>query len=123
MTVTFRRNYDHTWPSGAVTAFKAGWTGTVKREVEEAAGAVGAIDGSRTPRAPEPLPRNVPKLKKIARDEGIDVGEATTADEFVAAIEAARLALSAPPSPTSATPAAPGAPISSAPPLPEGDNS
>lgn len=116
MAVTFSRDYNHRWPSGAETAYKAGWTGPVKREVEEAAAAAGALSGTRAPRVDE-LPRNVPKLRKIARDEGVDVGAARTADDFVAAIEAHRKLVATPPSPTSATPGAPAAPISSAPPL------
>lgn len=47
------------------------------------------------PGAAEPLPNNVPKLKKIARDEGIDVGEAKSAAELTAAIEAGRAAKAA----------------------------
>lgn len=35
--VTFERPYNHTWPSRAVTAYPAGWSGVVKREVAEAA--------------------------------------------------------------------------------------
>ncbi len=37
MYVIFERDYDHKWPSGAVSAYKRGWKGTVKREVGEAA--------------------------------------------------------------------------------------
>lgn len=37
MYVIFDRDYDHKWPSGAVSAFKKGWKGRVKREVAEAA--------------------------------------------------------------------------------------
>jgi hypothetical protein len=29
----FTANYDHKWPSGCVTAYKAGYEGTVKAEV------------------------------------------------------------------------------------------
>ena len=35
--VTFERDYNHKWPSRAVTAFKAGWSGRVKQEVADAA--------------------------------------------------------------------------------------
>lgn len=45
--------------------------------------------------APAALPRNAPKLKKLARDEGIDVGEAKTVDALVAAIETGRAAKTA----------------------------
>ena len=37
MKVRFTADYDHRWPSRAVTAFKAGWEGTVKREVGDMA--------------------------------------------------------------------------------------
>ena len=37
MRVKFTADYDHRWPSRAVTAFKAGYEGTVKREVGERA--------------------------------------------------------------------------------------
>lgn len=36
------------------------------------------------------LPRNVPKLRAIAKAEGIDLGEAGTVDEITAVIEAHR---------------------------------
>lgn len=42
-----------------------------------------------------PLPNNVPKLKKLAKDEGIDLGTATTAKDITAAIVAARTAKAA----------------------------
>lgn len=35
--ITFDRDYNHRWPSRAVTAFKKGWTGSVKAEVAETA--------------------------------------------------------------------------------------
>lgn len=114
--VKFRDTYHHTWPSRAMSSFPAGWEGVVKQEVADAAAAAGALVGSRAPTGDE-LPRNVPKLRKIARDEAIDVGEAKTADELSAVIAAERTARATPPSPTSATPGAPGAPITSAPPL------
>ena len=37
MRIKFTADYDHRWPSRAVTAFKAEWEGTVKREVGESA--------------------------------------------------------------------------------------
>lgn len=112
----FRNDYNHRWPSGAETAYKAGWSGSVKGEVFDAATKAGALVGSRTPPRGE-LPRNVPKLKKLAKDEGIDLGDASTADEIIATIEAGRKLAATPPSETSATPGAPAAPITSAPPL------
>lgn len=47
------------------------------------------------PTADAPLPNNVPKLKKLARDEGIDVGTATSAADLQAAITAGRAAKAA----------------------------
>ena len=35
--VEFTADHDYTWPSRAVTAFKAGWSGRVKGEVAERA--------------------------------------------------------------------------------------
>jgi hypothetical protein len=46
--VKFSADYNHRWPSGAETAYKAGWEGTVKAEVVEAATAAGK---ARTVRA------------------------------------------------------------------------
>lgn len=37
MKVRFTSDYDHRWRSGCVTAFKAGWAGTVKRDAGRAA--------------------------------------------------------------------------------------
>lgn len=52
MKVRFTADYDHRWPSRAVTAFKAGYEGTVKREVGERAiskGKATEIDRHATP--------------------------------------------------------------------------
>jgi hypothetical protein len=76
--VKFSADYNHRWPSGAETAYKAGWEGTVKAEVVEAATAAGKArtvrapakpsDGTKAPRkrrrrrasAPATLPGNLP---------------------------------------------------------------
>ena len=81
--VKFARNYDHTFPNRSMISYRAGWEGPVKQEVADAARDAGALttDG---------LPRNVPKLRSIAKAEGVELGEATTADEIVALIVAAR---------------------------------
>lgn len=42
--VKFKANFDYTWPSRAVTAYKAGWQGRVKAEVAEAAEKAGVLD-------------------------------------------------------------------------------
>jgi len=67
MRVKFERDYDHTWPSRAVTAYKAGYEGTVRREAGEAAVAAGAAKelSEATPPAKrtkpaETLPGNLP---------------------------------------------------------------
>lgn len=42
MRVRFLKDYDHRWPSRAISAFKAGFVGSVKAEVWEGARAKGA---------------------------------------------------------------------------------
>lgn len=51
--VRFGRDFDYTWPSRAVTAYKADWQGRVKVEVAEAAEKAGVLvepvdDGAET---------------------------------------------------------------------------
>jgi len=61
--VKFKADYDHTWPSRAVTAFKRGWSGPVKQEVATAAKKAGALykDGEGGTVETEPtLPGNLP---------------------------------------------------------------
>jgi len=48
--VRFTGKYDHTWPSRAVTAYPKGYTGSVKREVADAAFAAGKAEPYRAPR-------------------------------------------------------------------------
>lgn len=64
MYVIFDEDYDHKWPSRAVSAYKKGWKGRVKREVGEAAiKAKKARKGSPDDEAPEPeetLPGGLP---------------------------------------------------------------
>lgn len=64
-TVKFARNYNHTWPNRAVTAFKAGWSGRVKAEVAERARAAGALD--------DDMPSTRAELDKLATSEGVDL--------------------------------------------------
>jgi hypothetical protein len=47
--VTFTADYNHRWPSRAVTFFPSGYTGSVKREVEEAAIAKGVATPAKKP--------------------------------------------------------------------------
>jgi hypothetical protein len=105
--IRFTADHDHTWPSRSVTAYKAGWEGTVKDEV--AVGAIGA--GKAEPvtetAAMAALPSNFMQLKKIARDEGIDLGAANTVPDIQAVIVAARKAK------TAAPPTPPEPPVSS----------
>ncbi|MFK4794665.1 hypothetical protein [Sphingobium sp. ZW T5_29] len=49
MKVRFTADYDHKWPSRAMTAFKAGYEGTVKREVGERAISKGKATEVRNP--------------------------------------------------------------------------
>lgn len=58
MRVKFIADYDHTWPSRAVTAFKAGMERTVKTEVGEAAVAAGKAE--ELPAATAPAKRGKP---------------------------------------------------------------
>jgi hypothetical protein len=90
--VTFTANYDHTWASRAVTAYKAGWTGTVKDEVAVGAIAAGAAEQVKETVAMGELPSNFMQLQKIARDEGIDLGAASSVPDVQALIVAARRA-------------------------------
>jgi hypothetical protein len=92
----FTKDYDHHWPSGAETAFKAGWSGPVKDEVATAALAKGVAEPSEGSAADDGLSGNIMQLQKIARDEGIDVGEARTVPEYQAAITTGRAAKSPP---------------------------
>lgn len=41
--VRFGEKFDYTWPSRAMTSYKAGWQGRVKAEVAEAAKAKGVL--------------------------------------------------------------------------------
>lgn len=49
MKVKFTADYDHRWPSRAMTSYKAGYEGTVKREVGERAIAKGKATEVRKP--------------------------------------------------------------------------
>lgn len=75
--VTFSRDYNHRWPSRAITAFKAGWTGTVKAEVAEAALEKGAATRSTKPatrRGDERLPDSGRSGNLDRQDHAHDVG-------------------------------------------------
>lgn len=76
--VTFARDYNHTWPSRAMTKFPAGWSGPVKAEVEERARALGVL-------ADDAMPTERADLEKLAADEGVDVAaiEGTGARGYV----------------------------------------
>lgn len=82
--VEFISDHDHKWPSRAVTAFKAGWSGLVKDEVAERALAKGVAvivekddEGADAPDSPDrPADGMVqPDLPDSGRDGGVpDVG-------------------------------------------------
>ncbi|WP_156448186.1 hypothetical protein [Sphingobium sp. CCH11-B1] len=80
MRVHFTRDYDHRWPSRAVTAFKAGWSGAVKREVGEAAIGKGrateiANGGKPSSDAKASPPADIRGSRGMARpDDASDVG-------------------------------------------------
>lgn len=62
MRVRFIKDYDHRWPSRAISAFKAGFVGSVKAEVWEGAQAKGAATLE-------------PKAAKVADNERLsDIG-------------------------------------------------
>lgn len=42
--VKFKQKFDYTWPSRAMTSYKAGWQGRVKAEVATAAEKAGVLD-------------------------------------------------------------------------------
>ena len=84
--VKFARAYDHTFPNRTMISYRAGWEGPVKQEVADGARDKGAL-------SEDGLPRNMPKLRGIAKAEGIDLGDATTADDIVARIVAHRSGL------------------------------
>lgn len=98
--LTFTADYDHEWPSRAVTAYKTGWTGPVKDEVAVAAIGAGKAEPARETAAMDALPSNFMALQKIARDEGIDLGEAKTVPDVQAVIVSARRAKAEEPPPT-----------------------
>jgi len=66
--ITFTRNYDHRWPSRAITAFKAGWTGTVKAEVAELAQSKGVA----TPAPKAARPQSDERLSDSRRGRKLD---------------------------------------------------
>lgn len=64
--VTFAKNYDHVWPSRAMTAYKAGMTKRVKAEVAAAARLKGALTSEAPPTREQ--------LVALAESLGVDVG-------------------------------------------------
>ena len=80
MRVRFAKDYDHRWPSRAVTAYKAGFEGAVKREVGEAAVAKGKATEVRNPAKPKgdaaaPTNADLGRNREVARlNDAHDVG-------------------------------------------------
>lgn len=56
----------------------------------------GASNAASGDNDPDALPRNVPKLRGIAKAEEIDLGDAAKADDIIAKIEEGRKAKAAP---------------------------
>lgn len=55
MYIIFERDWDYKWPSRAVSAYKKGWRGRVKKDVGKAAIKAGAaVEGSADDEGPEP---------------------------------------------------------------------
>lgn len=63
----FASDYTHRWPSGAETDYKAGWSGTVKQEVLDAAAAAGALVESKARRAAPDKPATTETKRKRGR--------------------------------------------------------
>lgn len=70
MKVHFTANYDHKWPSRAMTFFPAGYVGTVKREVGERAIAKGrATEVKRRGKADDDAIRNDERPDDVVRSD------------------------------------------------------
>lgn len=82
--ITFNHDYNHRWPSRAVTAFKAGWTGSVKAEVAEAAIPKYATAAPKYAKAPADgrLP-NSGRGGKLARSDDADHVGAVVRDQVL----------------------------------------
>jgi hypothetical protein len=80
MRVKFSANYDHKWPSRAMTLFPAGYEGPVKREVGERAIAKGKATEVKHRGKPEvngetPAISNSRRGRRVAgSDDAPDVG-------------------------------------------------
>lgn len=76
------------------SATRAGYFefGAKGKAATAAAASAAAASAAASATTTAPLPNNVMQLKKLARDEGIDVGEASKVDELQAAITAGRAA-------------------------------
>lgn len=66
----FTEDYDHRWPSGAVTAFKEGMIVNVKNEVAEGATEAGAAKSSKKPDKEEAGYRSTPSREESHRQPG-----------------------------------------------------
>lgn len=91
MRVRFDQKYDHTFASRAMVHYPAGWEGTVTREVGAGGIAAGkAVDITNETPGDDALPNNMPKLKGIAKAEGVDLTGIQKVDDIKSAILAKR---------------------------------
>lgn len=70
MKISFTADYNHRWPSGAVTAFKAGWSGPVKRVVADQAIAKGKA--TAIPRDDKAAPDDRRAGRVVRANTGLD---------------------------------------------------
>ncbi len=80
--VTFTADYNHRWPSRAVTFFRAGYTGNVKREVEEAAIAKGVATKAQNPAkavGDEQIPKGLERTPTVDGGDSAVDGDAAFA--------------------------------------------
>ena len=90
--VQFTREFRWRVDAASVRIYPAGWTGHVDSDVEEAAGAAGALVGVAGEDATPLAGMTVAALKATAEAESIDLGDAVKKADIIAAIEAARAA-------------------------------
>ena len=83
--VRFTADYDHRWPSRAITAYKEGWSGPVKREVAEAAIRKGKATeiGRHVTEGNGPNP-DLGRSRGLADPHHVDDVGALPVDQFVA---------------------------------------
>lgn len=92
--VEFAREFRWRVDAASTRIYPKGWKGVVDSDVEEAAGAEGALVGVIGEDAAPLAGMTVAALKATAEAESIDLGDAVKKADIIAAIEAARAAKS-----------------------------